>query len=348
MRKRVHEIMGLPPEFHEDGAPEYTPLPDEFNRFSPASAEAVDTSSRLRKMKLLLAAAGLSVLGFLSPVKGKTAEAAQEPIPAAAVPVSASATPSKPAIVASTPAPEQEPDAEVMFYVTSSVFHGQVRLTSPERTVAVQVQIRFGSIPDPALTYDFTPEDIAAGEYILESFDYSAFYLSHREAFEAETGNIVPCLEVTLTYRDEDGQEQTRIRREAPQPEDWVNLSYDAPDEDMSWFFDSSYPDCFVARVYDSAQEAISFTMDPAQELQYGDVFVSISVEGRVLVTDEAYLQVSEQTYTSEDGPLTLRTFMYVIPRPADFPEHGRAHFTVIQHLVHYDTTLSRQWDYSY
>ncbi len=66
MRKRVHELNQIPTEFHEDGAPEFPELPDEFNRF-PRPSKPKEERSKLRKIMLYLAAAGVVVLGVLSP-----------------------------------------------------------------------------------------------------------------------------------------------------------------------------------------------------------------------------------------------------------------------------------------
>ena len=51
MRKRLHEIMDMPTEFHEDGAPEFPVLPDEFNRNAP-NAEPEEVKNRPRKIML--------------------------------------------------------------------------------------------------------------------------------------------------------------------------------------------------------------------------------------------------------------------------------------------------------
>ena len=67
MRKRVHESLGLPPEFHEDGPPEFAPLPDEFNRGQQPmpTGDERKRKSRLRRMMLLLAVCGLAILGVV-------------------------------------------------------------------------------------------------------------------------------------------------------------------------------------------------------------------------------------------------------------------------------------------
>ena len=67
MRKKLHEIMGVPPEDQNRGTPEYSPLPDEYNRFTGTAAEEPTQEEqkpfRLRKVMLLLAAAGLATVG---------------------------------------------------------------------------------------------------------------------------------------------------------------------------------------------------------------------------------------------------------------------------------------------
>ena len=61
--------MGIPPE--DPGvAPEYQTPPDEFNRFAPHTEETEQKPSRLRKVMLFFAAAGLIALGFFTPKRG--------------------------------------------------------------------------------------------------------------------------------------------------------------------------------------------------------------------------------------------------------------------------------------
>ena len=61
--------MGIPPE--DPGvAPEYQTPPDEFNCFASAAPEEEKKPSRLRKVMLFVAAAGLIALGFFTPKRG--------------------------------------------------------------------------------------------------------------------------------------------------------------------------------------------------------------------------------------------------------------------------------------
>ena len=82
MSRRTREQDQIPTEFHLNGAPEFPELPDEFNRF-PRKAKVREDRSRLRKIMLLLAAAGLMILGILAPLHpdGKPAEAEAVPVP---------------------------------------------------------------------------------------------------------------------------------------------------------------------------------------------------------------------------------------------------------------------------
>lgn len=65
MSKKLHEIMGVPPEYSGKDVPEFTEPPDEFNRFAWATEEK--KPPRVRKIMLLLAAAGLTVVGIFFP-----------------------------------------------------------------------------------------------------------------------------------------------------------------------------------------------------------------------------------------------------------------------------------------
>ena len=76
--------MDVPTEFHEDGAPEYPVLPDEFNRNAPV-VEPEEDKTRLRKIMLYAAATGLLSVGLLfwSAPHTKDADASGTPPPAA-------------------------------------------------------------------------------------------------------------------------------------------------------------------------------------------------------------------------------------------------------------------------
>ena len=91
--KSTHEPINAPSEFHEGSAPEYPPLPDEFNRFSSTNDEGEPDkihARRLMKTMLYFAATGLLVLGILTPNRTLPASS---PDPAQAVPRSRGSSP---------------------------------------------------------------------------------------------------------------------------------------------------------------------------------------------------------------------------------------------------------------
>ena len=100
--------MDVPTEFHEDGAPEYPVLPDEFNRNAPIVEPETD-KHRLRKIMLYFASIGLLSVGllFLSSPHTKDPTASVTPPPAA----QASETPALTArpTAAATPEATAEP-----------------------------------------------------------------------------------------------------------------------------------------------------------------------------------------------------------------------------------------------
>ena len=57
--------MGIPPQYHEDGPPEYPAPPDEFNRFAPTDQETERAGSRVMRIMLLLGFTGLSLVSML-------------------------------------------------------------------------------------------------------------------------------------------------------------------------------------------------------------------------------------------------------------------------------------------
>ncbi len=105
MRKKLHEIIGAPPEDQNRDTPEYPVLPDEFNRNAPI-VEEEEKPSRLRKAMLLLAFMGLVTVGVFGFRSRKTSPSAEAQPTATAV-VTAQPT----ATGALTPEPTAEPTA---------------------------------------------------------------------------------------------------------------------------------------------------------------------------------------------------------------------------------------------
>ena len=119
MRKRVHELNQIPTEFHENGAPELPPLPDEYNRDQKTGRPKEKKESSIRKAMLYLAAAGLTVLGLITPVVRLNAPE-KTPVP----------TPAPTAVVEvqETPKPTEAPTSEPTPVPTPEPLTGQIHI----------------------------------------------------------------------------------------------------------------------------------------------------------------------------------------------------------------------------
>ena len=116
MRKRLYEIMGVPPQYHEDGPPEYPAPPDEFNRFAPQEEqESERTRSRIMRIMLLFGFAGLSAVGMLF------------------ARASATADDTRPAVLTASAVSTQTPEPEA---AAVAVAHVSMETTLPEETSA--------------------------------------------------------------------------------------------------------------------------------------------------------------------------------------------------------------------
>ena len=187
MTRKTHEILGAPPQFHEDGAPEYVALPDEYNRFAPIITPQ-KSSSRLMRIMLLLASAGLAVLGILfhasSPdrIQEPSAEAvsvsSSPVITDAPTPVPLSPTPSFTAVVSATPqatpqistAPAEKPAMDILFFVFSAEYHIHLQLHDTEELVSAEVSVRDETLDLDIFSHELSSEELASGSYVAEPF----------------------------------------------------------------------------------------------------------------------------------------------------------------------------------
>ena len=361
--KRVHDLLGLPPEYHEDGPPEYTTPPDEYNRFAPAAPESKGRS-KLMKM-LLLVAAGLSLLGFSLPGLSIVPEAEPTPTPAAIasptpapavalVPIESASLATAHAAPTSTPeptptstpepTPEPTPGVTITYYRRSEVYEAFAYWAMPEQMESVTVRLTdpyMGTIFEHLLD----AEEVARGYYELNHFDlYNYLYTNDFSFDNLPSGyDPSPLLEVTYAY-GENGPTGTETAEAAY--EMWVNLSYDDPDDDMSWIWGSYYPGCFVARIEDRLNyDGLKIYYGEQDELSPGDVWVRVTVDGRDIPAETCRLVL--EPHEEANGEVYY-SYTFVMPRPDTFPEHGTAHLTITQKLVHYDMTATRERDYDY
>ena len=360
MRESVHELNRIPTEFHENGAPELPELPDEFNRF-PRKAKAGKNRSRLRRIMLLLAAAGLVILGVFAPLQPDHDPAEAEAAPAeTARPTEtpkASALPTVDPTPAPTSAPTPDPTAEptpeptpgvdVIFYRASQVYSVALRLQVPERIADVTFRLRHSLSGDVALEAKLTPEEIASGAYVSEPFDANGFLFAHMPDDPDPYAEPELTMETSFTVRTDNGDETFEIEN-AAEVEPWVNVNYDS-EEDVGgiveMMYGTVYPDCFVVRV----EEAKTFPLrvvfgDDPDVLDHGDVLITISADGEVLTGEFDPTDVFFDVYDGE------RVFyiVFAVPRPESFPEHGTAEIRIRQKLTNHDFIHERKKTITY
>ena len=352
MRTSVHEQNRIPTEFHEDGAPELPALPDEFNRFSkPQKDEAKDRRKRFWKM-LVLAVAGLMTLGVFTPKASVEAEEipaieAQQPSAPETGTSVGTDVPQATAAAEATPVPTPEPElpsATVIYYQTFSVGHGIILLTDPAHTTAVHVRLYDEQIDAYASMYehDFTPEEIAAGRYEIGYIELGYLRGEHAEAYDAlgEDAFPKPYLQAVVSYRLDDGTEGTIERHAYYQPEDWVWCSFYGDSEQM---YGPNYPRCFVLSVSEYRGDAPVFTADADKELEPGEIFVSVTIDGERIPAELCRQEHYEETYTFDDGDsYTSLTEYFVIALPENFPQRGTAEIVIRQRFRNYDYILEQ------
>ena len=356
MRESVHELNRLPSEFHEDGAPELPELPDEFNRF-PRPVKAKEDRSRLRKVMLYLAAAGLLTIAACSlqtKGRGGTAEpakadenapvvqATQQPsgtetdAPTAAI--EPSLTPA--AMPEPTPKPEpvQTPGVHIGYYYRASeVYYALLRISVPERVSSVSFRLLAPDEEEPALQIELTPEQIENAVYQLragkreEGFDASEYFAHHAEA------ELI--MELTYTVLGEAGME-TRVETLEPDVEDWIYWGFDSADDvDFTeMMFGTAFPNCFVVRIFDTTVDLQMTVGSDAESLKNGDVTISIQIDGREIPAQGSRF-IKGGPWPDEDGSSYYICFL-VIPIPEDFPQQGTATLTLTRKLIHSDTIL--------
>ena len=344
--------MGVPPEYNESGTPEYSVLPDEYNRFAP-TVEPKKKDSLLKRMLFVLAAAGLAIGGLL----GQTSQKAEQPTPtetpafvaALETPAPTAApeaavllpadTPPPTATPAPTPTPIPAPDAEAIYYYTSSVGHAFVKLIDPEhRFVSGTIRLWMDVVNDSAFDYEITEEDLM-GDYVdAGPIDLNSFLGKHLEEFEALDDvaiNQFP-LVATLTYRNDDGTETTITREAYPQEESWVFTRYHSPDEEPDV---DVFPGCFVAHTYGSTEPEAPVVAYDTDAIANGGMCVILTVNGETIPAE--YCRSFELTEEWEEDFVFYSSYL-VMERPEWFPEHGTAEITYIQHLVNFDFTFTR------
>ena len=203
------------------------------------------------------------------------------------------------------------PEAQIVFYRTSEVYHGQVRFTVPALLETVVVRMWDRGLEEEIWSHDLTQEELSRGEYAFSDYDlFSGDYVEKhldqlREGYEPD-----PVLEVIYTFRAETGTETVTEQAE-PAYEPWISARYDLqdPSEDFLAYFmeQTTYPDCFVVRI-------------------------------EALPGDDCRLE----TETFEYEGTTFYTYLLIVPRPEDFPAEGTAQITIARRLLSYPDITRR------
>ncbi len=351
MRKSTHELNEISPEFSENIAPEFVPLPDEFNRF-PRQNKRTKDRSRLRKILLYLAAAGIVVFGVFSPNAAESS--AVEPAPqaeaTAETPIETpkpSASPAEAFTPAPTPAPTEEPSptpnttpiptpgADVMYYYRSSlVYYAMLHISVPEQVSAVSFRLLDPNEEEPALEIELTPKQILDGTYQMrvgnrdEGFDANEYFATHPDADLT--------LELRYTVAGDAGEE-THTETFEPDVEDWIYWRFDSEDDVGGigeMMFGQVFPNCFVVRIYESTNPNLKIAVgDDPEALNNGDVAITVSIDGREIPEEGATPYSMMYRYSGDDT--VYYDYALVIPLPEDFPPHGEATLTLTRKLIH-------------
>lgn len=234
------------------------------------------------------------------------------------------------------------PEAQIVFYRTSEVYHGQVRFTVPALLETVVVRMWDRGLEEEIWSHDLTQEELSRGEYAFSDYDlFSGDYVEKhldqlREGYEPD-----PVLEVIYTFRAETGTETVTEQAE-PAYEPWISARYDLqdPSEDFLAYFmeQTTYPDCFVVRIEDTPYGDLHVAYGEEGDLPAGGVAVTITVDGRALPGDDCRLE----TETFEYEGTTFYTYLLIVPRPEDFPAEGTAQITIARRLLSYPDITRR------
>lgn len=345
MRKQAHELNGIPTEFHEDGAPELPVLPDEFNRFPKQQKRAADRSRR-RRMMLFFAAAGLITLGVIFPKPEKQPPREASVTPAATEQPSGSQRPTTAPASHSAPDPTQvqtpEPTAEPMPAIeailirSSEVYYGTVLFSVPDRITEAGMRIMDPENGITAREHTFTREEIDSGEFKIEKLDAGKFFMEHLEEYGQVEHDPDFVLETMVTFRTGAG-EQTLTDRIEAEVVPWVGVRFDT-EEDVGgiveMMYGTVYPNRFVVRIEEAPNDKLRVVFgDDPSALNKGDVLITITVDGTVLTGEFKPVDL----FRNDFGGEPVYYYVFAVPVPDSFPEHGTAKLRIGQRLIDHD-----------
>ena len=360
MRKRLYEIMGIAPQFHEDGPPEYPAPPDEFNRFPPPEQETERAGSRMMRTMLLLGFSGLSAVGLLFSRANASAAGAdpvvqvvsaaltESPSPAEAVgaavletpvpteepreeetpPVTDTPAPSDTPVPTDTPAPKETPAIDALYFCFSAEYHLSLKLSDAEELASCEVTVTDRTLGNELFSHVLTQEELAGGRYEMEPFWIDNYYMEHWSEWEVLNAYPDPVLSVTAIYRTESGETVLTKDAEATDEIGWT-VRYDAPDAEANEY---TYPGCLYFGTYETFGIGPLVAMDDPSVVPLGGISVSVTAGGVKVLPESC--TVNERAFMIFDEPTGYYSTYVIIPLPEGAPEHGTARFTVTQMLT--------------
>ena len=348
-------------EFSPPSGTDYPPPPPE-REFTPPGAggeSPPDAGRRKRRLRMALYAAAAVLLlntyaGRQAPVipsevPSVTARPGGESSPApSAAPAAPSDAPSPTPSATPEPTPEPtpaEPGCELVFFDFSSAYYGRLQMICPERIEAVRAELWESNLDTLEWSCDLTPQEIAAGVWELPEFDASETYFNHLASYRADDSE--PALELRVTLAVSGGEELTYTAR--PSYEQGWSVRYWPEDFKPLWDGQEYYPGCFAVASYEAHDAPPAMAMGGREDAQaQGGIWVSLEIDGVSVSARTARIVTREEPYESASGGGVFYYTTVVIPRPAEAPLSGTAHFTVYQRLEGYDTVWTSERELQY
>lgn len=340
----------------------------------------------MRKIMLMLAAAGLSVLGIFT-VNAKEADdlpvatvqptklagiESTAPVPtpnAAETPTAAETSVETPtqteterATAAPTPTLEPTPVAtetprvtpiptpgvQVGYYYRSSlVYYATLIVSMPEQVTSVSFRLIAPDVAEPALEIELTPQQIADRFYQLRVGDRDDGFDAN--PFFASHEDAELTMELTYTVQGDAG-EQTHTETFEPSVEPWIDWRFDS-EEDVGGIaelmFGQIFPNCFTVRIYETTNLDLQLSVGADTEtLPNGGVSIQVSIDGRDIPAEVS--QLYSQQYRYQGDETVYCDYVLVIPIPEDFPQHGTATMTLTRKLTDNDAVIMRVKEIDY
>ena len=349
----------------EDASPpgqDYVNPADEMEFSPPGSGRvdaAVPSGKRKRLRRLLYGVFALVLLGliFFRPSDNSPSILVT---PSQAVPAVSEApvSPDEP-----TPELTPEPTAplstdlecHLVFFNFSAMHHGFIKLFNQQDVISARAEIWETNLESLEWSQDLSAEEIERGYFPLPGFDDSDTYFKFMD--EYEQSGLMPALELRVTLCvDAEGESRTlSYSQEAIEEQGW-SVSYWGSDFTPLWEGQSCYPDCFGVMSYEAYDAPPAMRMGSYQDaLDSGAICIELTINGvpvpaegaRIITRENPIYRSNEQDELVETGKVYYTTTV-VIPRPADAPAQGSAHFTIFQYLSEYDLVWVSNRDLEY